>query len=399
MADRKELRSAPPVPPPTVPARHESRPQRKVGIDFRLAYHRQAGITRYTHNLMQAMQAWQPEFRFTVFHHRKQPSARRYPQAWSHRTLFSPVHHAWEQQMLQWELQWPRLDLVHFPDFIGPYRTRLPTVITVHDLAWHYWPEILDDQARAYYGQLEQAVDHARQILVPSQHTRTDLEHLCPAAAAKTRVIQHAVDPAFLCQPRSASMVDRPGEQNLQLPAHYLLHVGTLEPRKNIPVLLQVFAQVRQRSSIPDLKLMLVGAQGWRQRDLPDLLAQRDLEAHCVFPGQIGERNLVQAYAQARCVLHPALYEGFGFPLLEGMASGTPVVASSASCLPEIGGDAVLYADPQDVDGLADQVLAILHNPDLARTMVTRGYRRVAEFSWSRTARQTLDAYRAAMDT
>ncbi len=374
-------------------------PARKIGIDFRLAYHRQAGITRYTHNLLQALDQCNSTHHFTVFHHRKQPAHRRYPKRWSHRTLLSPVHHPWEQRTLQMELQWPRLDLVHFPDFIGPYFTSLPTVITVHDLAWLYWPEILDEPARAYYGQLEKAIVHARVVLVPSRHTQSDLERSYPAAKSKTRVIPHAVDPVFLDQTHGNGFGSRSQATKLSLPANYLLHVGTIEPRKNIPVLLETFQAVRQKSRISDLKLVLAGAQGWLYGDLADLITRKGLDSHCIFPGQLTEGGLISAYTQALCVLHPALYEGFGFPLLESMACGTPVVASSASCLPEIGGSAVQYADPNDVDGLASQVLSILHDPELAQSMVAKGYERVSEFSWSRTARQTLSAYYEAMDT
>ncbi len=373
---------------------HSTVPVQRIGIDFRLAYHRQAGITRYTHNLLQALPTYAAGYHFTVFHHRKQSAARRYPASWSHRTLFSPVHHAWEQRALQLELRWPGWDLVHFPDVIGPYHTRLPTVITVHDLAWHYWPEILDKQARAYYGQIDKALAHARLILVPTQHTRRDLERLYPTAATKIRVTPYAVDPLFLDPAHTAGMIHAASHSTLALPANYILHVGTLEPRKNIPVLLEAFVAIRQKSRIPDLKLVLAGARGWLQRDLPAWLRQRDLEDHCLLPGQLSEWDLVKTYTQAHCVLHPALYEGFGFTLLESMACGTPVVASSASCLPEIGGNAVLYADARDADGLANQVLSILHDQDLARSLVARGHRQVATFSWARTARQTLDAYR-----
>lgn len=369
---------------------------KRIGIDSRLAYHRQAGITRYTQNLIQALAHLDSALQFTVFHHRKQGRHLRQPPHWRHRSLVSPVHHRWEQGLLRLELRRFRLNAVHFPDFIGPYRTNLPTVITVHDLAFLRWPEILTEDARAYYFQLERAVEHARSIIVPSQFTHDDLIRAFPQARGKTHVVHHAVDPLFMQREAVTAGFDS-GKRDLDLPPRYLLHVGTIEPRKNVRTLLETFRIVRDRSSMSDLKLVLAGARGWLEDDLPDYLARGGLQEHCIFTGTLSDTQLVRAYRNALCVVHPALYEGFGFSLLEGMASGTPVVASSASCLPEIGGEAVLYAAPDDPESMADLVLDLLAHPQKARHLVEKGHSRVQEFSWSRTAELTLEAYRSAL--
>lgn len=366
-----------------------------VGIDNRLAYHRQAGITRYTRNLMQALHALDSGCRFTVFHHRRQGDAPFPYPGWQHRTLISPVHHAWEQRMLQWELKRFRLDVAHFPDFIGPYLTDLATVITVHDLGFHYWPDILTDEARNYYGQLDRAIAHARIVLVPTHHTGNDLLQFHPQARHKVRVVHSAVDPVF----QQAETTVQANPAPAWLPPDYLLHVGTIEPRKNIQALLEAFRIVRERGSIPDLHLVLAGAPGWLEDDLEQQVRTLGLEEHCIFPGQISEMALIQTYARARCLVHPARYEGFGFTLLESMACGTPVVASTAACLPEIAGDAALFADPDDAEGLARQVMRLLREPELVQVQIAQGRRRVADFSWTRTARLTLDAYREALSS
>ncbi|MDE0670526.1 MAG: glycosyltransferase family 1 protein [Caldilineaceae bacterium] len=366
----------------------------RIGVDARLAYHRQAGITRYTRNLCSALRALNSGDRFTVFHHRRQPPAKRMPTEWRHRTLFSPVHHAWEQAGLALELSLGRWDVVHFPDFIGPLQTRLPTVITVHDLAFLKWPEVLTDDAAAYYGQLPRAVRHAAGILVPSRHTAADLAARFPEAAGKTTVVPHAVDPGFLqdsMEPESTA-IPKPD----WLPDDYLLHVGTLEPRKNIATLLTAFAMVHARPEGRRLKLVLAGASGWLQDDMEEQAAKRGIENACVFAGQLSEPSLAQAYRHAKCLVHPALYEGFGFTLLEAMASGTPVVCSNASCLPEIAGNAALTHDPGDPEAVASNVLALLNSEELASDLVNKGHKRVLEFSWEKAARQTLNVYRAA---
>lgn len=366
----------------------------RIGIDARLAYHRQAGITRYARNLCTALCALESGDRFTVFHHRRQPAAQRVPAAWRHRTLFSPVHHAWEQSGLALELALGRWDVVHFPDFIGPLRTRLPTVITVHDLAFLQWPEILTDDAADYYGQLPRAVRHAAGILVPSRHTAADLADRFPEAAGKTTVVPHAVDPGFVQNGTKPGLTRAPKPD--WLPDNYLLHVGTLEPRKNIATLLDAFAIVRARPAGRGLKLVLAGASGWLQDDLEAKAARLGLEDACVFAGQLSEPSLVQTYRHARCLVHPALYEGFGFTLLEAMASGTPIVCSHASCLPEVAGNAALTHEPGDAEAVAALVLELLNSEELVSDLVDKGRQRVSEFSWEKAARQTLNVYRTA---
>ena len=366
----------------------------RIGLDARLAYHRQAGITRYARNLCAALCALDSGDRFTVFHHRRQPPVKRVPAAWRHRTLFSPVHHPWEQAGLALELALGRWDVVHFPDFIGPLQTGLPTVITVHDLAFLKWPEVLTENAAAYYGQLPRAVRHAAGILAPSRHTAVDLAARFPEAAGKTTVVPHAVDPGFLKTGTEPGAAASPKPD--WLPDDYLLHVGTLEPRKNIATLLEAFAIVRAHPEGRRLRLVLAGASGWLQDDLEEQAAGRGVDNACVFAGQLSEPDLVQAYRHARCLVHPALYEGFGFTLLEAMACNTPVVCSAASCLPEVAGPAALTHDPEDPDAIAAHVLALLASEELVSDLVDKGRKRVSEFDWRETARQTLNVYRAA---
>ena len=361
----------------------------RFGIVNRLAYHRQAGITRYTRSLMFALQALNPDprYRFTVFRHRKHAAAALPPGNWDHRILLSPAHHAWEQRMLAWELRRLRLDGAHFPDFIGPYRSPLKTVITVHDLAFLRWPEHLTPEAQAYYGQLPAAIDHARAVITPSRRTRDDLVAYLPQAAEKVRVIHSGVNPVFQAPSGHAQPADD------GLPAHFLLHVGTLEPRKNIPALLDAFSLLRRAQVAPDLHLVLAGAAGWGQDNHAARVQALGLESVCLFRHRLSDAGLVRAYQRARCLMHPAFYEGFGFTLLEAMACGTPVVASRASCLPEIAGEAALFAEPHDAEGLAAQARRLLEDRELAQAQIARGFKRAAQFTWASAAARTLEVY------
>ncbi len=366
----------------------------RIAIDNRLAYHRPAGIARYTRNLVQALQGTALSDSFIEWRHYRQAKVRFEAPNWRSRILVSPVHHGWEQRMLQFEMRRFRADVVHFPDFIGPFLSRQTSVITVHDLAFHHWPELVTEEARVYYGQLPRAVEHAAAVITPCQFTCDDLLEQVPQAKDKTRVIPSGVDPEFL-QP---SPRDPDGPiAGTALPPEYVLHVGTLEPRKNIPALLKALRIVRQESRYANLYLVLAGARGWRDAGIYTLARELDLDKACVFPGYLSDSGLRQTYSRALCLVHPALYEGFGFTLLESMACGTPVVASNAACLPEIAGDAALYANPRTEEEIAARILDLLQDEELRAVQIEKGRARISKFQWADSAAATLATYRSVL--
>ncbi len=366
----------------------------RIAIDNRLAYHRPAGIARYTRNLVRALQGLAPADSFIEWRHRRQAKARFGAPNWRSRLLVSPVHHAWEQRMLQFEMLRFRVDVAHFPDFISPYLSPQKSVITVHDLAFHHWPELVTADAKAYYDQLPRAVAHAAAVITPCQFTCDDLLAQVPHAKGKVHVIPSGIDPLFL-QPGSPYH-DGP-MASTDLPPAYLLHVGTLEPRKNIPTLLKALKILKQDRRHANLHLVLAGAQGWHDEGIYRLVRDLDLERACIFPGYLSDAALRQTYRQALCLVHPALYEGFGFTLLESMACGTPVVASNAACLPEIAGDAALYANPAAAEEMTARIRDVLQDEELRRTQIERGKAQVAQFRWEDSAAATLATYHAVL--
>ncbi len=331
---------------------------------------------------------------FIEWRHYRQPKVQFKTPNWRSRILVSPVHHAWEQRMLQFEMLRFRADVVHFPDFISPFRSRQKSVITVHDLAFHHWPELVTEEARVHYGQLPYAVEHAAAIIVPCQFTCDDLLAQVPQAKGKTHVIPSGVDLTFLRH--------RPHDHDGSavgpaLPPQYLLHVGTLEPRKNIPALLKALRIVQQESGRANLHLVLAGARGWHDEGIYTLVRELGLEKVCVFPGYLSEAALRQTYSKALCLVHPALYEGFGFTLLESMACGTPVVASNAACLPEIAGNAALYANPAEEEEIAARILDLLQDEELRKAQIEKGRVRILKFRWEDSAAATLAVYRSVL--
>jgi glycosyltransferase involved in cell wall biosynthesis len=182
------------------------------------------------------------------------------------------------------------------------------------------------------------------------------------------------------------------------LPDRFVLYLGTLEPRKNVGMLVRAYAALRQQGSV-DHALVLAGARGWHYEPIFQLVRDLDLEAHVRFPGFVPVEEQALWYSSAAVFAFPSLYEGFGLPLLEAMACGTPVVASRASSLPEVVGDAGVLVDPSDVDGLSVTLRDLLEDEGRRRAFSESGLRRSRLFSWRRTATETVRVYREVLGT
>ena len=366
-----------------------------IALDARLVYYRrESGIGQYILHLAASLPRLDPSLRFTVFHSRKDrvtmpnaPNARR-------ADLWTPSHHRLEQIALPIELGRIRLDLLHSPDFIPPFRGRFRRVITVHDLTFLRYPHFLTAEGRRYYNsQIVRAVQAADHILADSHATKADLMDLLEVSADKVTVVWLAAHARF------KPITDAETRRQLKLmgaPSSYLLFVGTFEPRKNVAGLLSAYrALVDRNTNAPPL--VISGRSGWL---FEETLAQVDrlrLRERITFLDTPSDSDLVALYNGASMVVLPSYYEGFGLPVLEAMACGTPVVISNRGSLPEIAGDVAVVVDPDDPDGLASAMDRILNDPDLQSRMRSKGPARASEFSWDRCARETLQVYRRVL--
>jgi glycosyltransferase involved in cell wall biosynthesis len=175
------------------------------------------------------------------------------------------------------------------------------------------------------------------------------------------------------------------------LPERFLIHVGTIEPRKNLRRLVEALQQLRERGL--EIPLVIVGAKGWLYDELFRRVEELDVDDKILFPGYVAAADLPSLYSAATAAVMPSVYEGFGLPVLEAMACGTPVVSSDTSSLPELGGDAALYFDPYDLDGMANAIRDVWTDADLREDMSQRGFEQAASFSWQRAADETLRVY------
>lgn len=362
----------------------------RIAIDARLTYYSQAGISHYIRRLVHDLPRLDPNVQWSVILNSRDG-----------RTLdlgrrinaLTPCHHRLERWALGIELLPHRLDLLHAPDFVPPAFGAGRMVITVHDLNFVHFPQFLTaDSLRYYAGQIRWAIRRADQILADSHQTREDLLSLLDAPADKVTTVHLAADEHFrpLSQPGPA--LGRYG-----LHPGYLLFVGTLEPRKNIPALLRAYHSLVDRR-ITDQPLVLVGRAGWLADEIFATLKALRLGDHVrILEDVYDSETLVQLYNGATALAIPSFYEGFGLPALEAMACGVPVVAAARGSLPEIVGDAGLLIDPEQSDDLAAALERILTDETLRQDLAHRGIVRATHFGWAETARQTLMVYRRAL--
>jgi glycosyltransferase involved in cell wall biosynthesis len=365
----------------------------QIGVDARLMYHQPAGISRYTWHLLNAMADLEAPHDFTIFQHRNHRPPLIQQQNFSRATLFAPVHSRIEQYMLPVELMRYALNLLHSPDFIPPLHSPIPTVITVHDLAFLHWPHFVTKDSAAYYGQIDRAVAHARHIIVPSEHTRGDLIAQLGVPADKVSVIYEAADPSFTPLPEAETR--RAMMEKFGVPDQYVFFVGTIEPRKNLNGLLQAFRILTDRYNVDDVGLVVAGSKGWLYEETLETIETLDLTRRTHLLGRVSDEDLHKLYVGARCHIHPAYYEGFGLPPLEAMACGTPTIVSNVSSLPEVVSDAALLVDPHDWEEIAVSLHRLLTDDDLHGELRRMGIQRSKCFSWTQAAEQTLAVYDA----
>ena len=296
----------------------------------------------------------------------------------------------WEQLAQPRLLRRMEVDLVHGPVFVGPLISPCPVVTTIHDLSFLRFPRLFRPANRLYLTLMTRlSARRARRLIAVSQHAASESVALLRVPREKISVVYHGVNRSF--RPLSAEEVAA-FRQRRGLPDRFLLFVGTLEPRKNLVRLIEAFSLVHDGQS----KLALVGGRGWLYDDLFAKVEELGLKGAVLFPGYVPNDELPFWYNAATAFVYPSLYEGFGMPVTEAQACGTPVVTSSTSSLPEAAGEAALLVEPHDVGALAGALKRVLDDSGLRRQLREQGLAHARTFSWSRTARETVEVYHQA---
>jgi len=366
-----------------------------IYLDVSAAVHRRAGLGRYAESLARALIAADPG-RYALFYNRErgvEPLA-----GLGHLPTRTVALGYKPWRMLVWLGQlahagfdrlFPNARLFHATEHLLLPLHSIPTVLTVHDLIFSHLPKHHKPLNRWYLNlTMPLYCRRADGIIVVSENTRRDLIAAYDLPPEKVTVVYEAADPRFCPQPPEtvSPICGRYG-----LPERYLLFVGTIEPRKNLTRLVKAF-EIIYPEGLTD-GLVIVGRRGWLYDDLFALLERSPVRDAVIFPGYVPDGDLPAIYTGAQALVFPSIYEGVGLPVLEAMACGTPVVCSNASSIPEVGGDAVLYFDPVDVDMMAEAILQVLRDAALRGAMRERGLAQAARFSWERAAQETRAVY------
>jgi glycosyltransferase involved in cell wall biosynthesis len=298
-----------------------------------------------------------------------------------------------------WSLHLPRyikragLDLFHGTNYELPLWNRRRSVVTVHDLSSLRYPELHRKQlARRMRLRLPLAVKLAKAVITPTAAVKQELCAHLKVKPAKVNPIHEAPRQSFQPVPPDEAARVR---KRLGIEDDFLLFVGTLEPRKNLPTLLKSFAQVLRHTPFRP-QLVVAGGQGWLMDETFSLMRDENIHERLCLTGYLNDDDLRALYSSCRAFIYPSLYEGFGLPPLEAMACGAPVIASRIEALAETVADAAVLVDPLDVEGLGQAIAALLADESRRAELIEKGRARAAQFSWRRTAELTYEVYREA---
>lgn len=376
-------------------------------FDARMVHYRQAGIGQYAVSLLRAMSesaALGPDDKVDLLqmagHTRPivgDPRFNRIPSR-------VPPHNRFEQAALPVELMRlrPRPQVMHCPDFVPPRLRTFPAVVNIQDLAFLKFPELtlLTDESKRYYSQVHWAAHNADALIALSQSARDDVVQLLGVKRGKVAVIPAAAGARFR-PPADPARARLAADSRFGLGPNdggFILFVGTIEPRKNLTTLLDAYSLLKARGSVSPMPVLaVIGQQGWLFEQVYARVEKLGLQDQIYFLHGVDDKSLPVFYAGARLFALPSIYEGFGIPALEALASGTPVVSSNGGSLPEVVDDAGILLDPQDTTAWANALERVLLDVDLETRLRQQGPMQASRFSWERAAKETVSLYRKVL--
>ncbi|HYN88475.1 MAG TPA: glycosyltransferase family 1 protein [Ardenticatenaceae bacterium] len=377
----------------------------QIAIDYTSALTQGGGIARYTREAVSALARLDTPHRYTLVYTKEAADGR----------PALPPHFAWRELPVsarQAAIVWQRMrlplpvdrwigpvDVYHSPDFTLPPLSRARGIVTVHDLSFLATPQYHDPALQRYLAAaVPRAVSHAQHILADSEHTRVELVARLATPPEKISVVYPGVDPRFRPlewqDPQDDALLQR-ARAAYGLDNPFILTVGTIEPRKNHEAIIRAYALLHREGAI-EHELVVAGGGGWQstKESLLRLVDDLRLGGDVLFPGFVSDELLPALYNLAALVVYPSHYEGFGLPVLEALACGTPVLTARNTSLPEAGGDVARYVDnSSDVAELAAAIHTALSDETLREQSLRDGPAHAAGFTWEHTARSLLNVY------
>ncbi|MBI2033154.1 MAG: glycosyltransferase family 4 protein [Candidatus Levybacteria bacterium] len=363
-----------------------------IGIDGNEAnIEKKVGISEYCFELLQQLSNFQfqiSDVQFRIYlkdEPRKDMPKQR--QGWEYRIVHPKK--LWTQFGLPLDLYFhkPRPDVFFSPTHYAPRFSPIPTVVSIMDVSYEFFPDLFrKSDLYKLKRWTEYSVKNATKVLTISQASKNDIMQVYNVPEEKVVVTYLGLKKPFAITKIFSSMKEL--QEKFGIPSSYILFVGTLQPRKNIERLIQAFQKIAIRKE--DTDLVIVGKPGWLYEDIINAPKKYGIEKRVHFLSFVAEDELISLYKNAACFVLPSLYEGFGLPVLEAMSYDCPVITSNISSLPEAGGDAALYIDPENIDELAKNMEDVLSDKKLRAGMIEKGRKQVQKFSWEKTARETL---------
>jgi glycosyltransferase involved in cell wall biosynthesis len=297
-----------------------------------------------------------------------------------------------EQFEIPLALRRERIDLFHAPHYVLPPLTPTRSVVTIHDCIHLMFPQYLPHYGAYAYARASMwlATRRADRVLTVSEASKRDILRFLKTPAEKVSVIYNGIDERFGRAPDAEEV--RRVRERFQLNEPFILYAGNIKPHKNLERLIIAFSRLR-KSGLEDVKLFIIGDEVSKYATLRRAVHQYKLHKYVRFFGFVPDQTLAVLYRLADVFAFPSLYEGFGLPPLEAMASGTPVVTSNVSSLPEVVDDAAVLVDPYDPRAIEDGLRRVLTDPELRATLRARGLAKAREYSWERSVRQIRQIY------
>jgi len=367
----------------------------KVAIDARAVTEHPSGVGVYTRTLISALAEYDGRNSYCVMANHRLPFPQNFPANIQVIDDAFPIGNLWLQIKCPALLRKNKIDVFHGANFLAPLFAPCPTVLTVHDLSSYIYPHMHTARNNLVQRLLPAAIRRAALVIAISESTKRDLIERMTVPEAKIRVVHNAIRSGFV-RVDDASVLAR-AKERYRLPDRFFLFVGTLEPRKNIPRLLDAFVRFL-RNTNNGASLLLAGDHGWGAREVLEHHGRLGLGERARFLGYVEHDDLPALYTLARAAIMPSIYEGFGLPAVEAMACGTPLIAANNSALTEVVGDGALCFPFEDVARLAELMTALDRDDDLHARYATKGFERAKAFSAATFARATLDVYREVVE-
>ncbi|MEW6185773.1 MAG: glycosyltransferase family 1 protein [Thermodesulfobacteriota bacterium] len=372
----------------------------KIAVDVRTVSPNRSGVGNYVLNLIQNLKEVDEGPVYHLLGQKKNfPLLGELgPKQKPLETLFSPENHPlsdiWEHFVLPLRLKARGIDVFHGPASLIPFKKdQYAVVVTIHDLVAFLFSETIPRKYGVYMRYLlRQAVNKADKIIAVSRHTQKDLIEILRVPEEKIVVVHEAPSPIF--RPLDKAEAQNRIREKYGIKKKYIYHLGNIEPRKNLIVLLEAFTRVSQELG-DEYQLVVSGQRGWLVRALRQFFKHYPMRDRVLFTGYVPLGDIPWFMNGADLFVFPSLYEGFGLPVLEAMSCGTPVISSKRSSIPEIVGSAGVLVDPTDRRELADRIVGLLRDPLELKRLSQAGIEQAGRFTWRETARKTLEVYRS----